>query len=89
MGATSSGGDARPRLAVRFEPVTIRKAVDKTTPLLVKALTNGEAVDRADFRFFRQGPAGERVHHYSITLEGGRIRGIQCVKLLKYTKHPN
>ena len=33
------------------EPVTIIKRIDKSTPLLLKALCNSEPVTRAEFRF--------------------------------------
>ena len=40
------------------EPVKIVKGIDKTTPLLLKALYQQEPVDSAEFRFYREDPGG-------------------------------
>jgi type VI secretion system secreted protein Hcp len=57
------------------EPVEIVKGIDKTTPLLLKALHQQEPVDRAEFRFFRPAVtgAGDEEHFLTVLLEGGYI----------------
>lgn len=51
------------------------KEIDKTSPLLAKALTNNEPVTKAQFKFYRpsQSGAGTEEHYYTITLESGYI----------------
>lgn len=62
--------------ARRYEPIVIRKAVDKSTPLLMKALVNNEVAD-ATFKFYRPSPSGDGTeeHYYTIELKQGRIVG--------------
>lgn len=51
------------------------KEIDKTSPLLAKALTQNEPVTKAHFKFYRpsQSGAGTEEHYYTITLESGYI----------------
>lgn len=66
-----------------YKPIVITKSIDKTSPLLAKALTNNEKVDKAEFRFFRlsSSGAGSEEHFYTIVLEAGQI-----VSLTTYTE---
>ena len=41
-----------------YEPIVMRKRIDKSSPLLVKALCNNEVVEGI-FKFFRPNPAGD------------------------------
>lgn len=65
----------------QYSPVAISKRIDKTTPLLFKALTNNEPVDKAEFRFFRPSAAGKGAeeHFQTIVLEDARISSITRV----------
>jgi type VI secretion system secreted protein Hcp len=56
-------------------PVSITKDVDSITPLLFKALTCNEPVNRAEFRFYRPNPSGDsrEQHFYTVLLENGYI----------------
>ncbi len=66
--AASSGG-------LSFQPVTFVKPRDKSSPLLYKALVNGEPVDTAEFRFYSTA-GGPAILTYKITLENGIITAI-------------
>ena len=58
--------------------VEITKRVDKSTPLLLKALCQNEPVTSAEFRFFRPSPGGSGAeeHFYTVLLENGYVSGI-------------
>jgi len=57
-----------------FEPIVIRKRIDKSSPLLAKALAQNEVID-AQFRFYRPNPAGDGTtqYYYTIEIHQGRI----------------
>ena len=61
----------------QYSPIKIRKAIDKSSPLLLKAFTNNESVD-AIFRFFRPNPTGDGTteQFYTIEIRSGRIVGV-------------
>ena len=56
------------------EPLVIRKAVDRASPLLQRALATGEEIT-AEIQFFRLRPTGDgkEENFYTIKLEQGRI----------------
>ena len=60
-------------------PVTITKRIDKSTPLLLKALCRNEPVTTAEFRFFRPSPGGSGAeeHFYTVLLENGFISAVE------------
>ncbi len=62
----------------RYEPVVIRKRIDKSTPLIYKALVNNERVD-ATFKFYRPSPTGDGTTQQFFTVEiaNGRVAGIR------------
>jgi len=68
----SSSGEIGTRTHKSF---TFTKEMDKTSPLLAKALLFNEPVTKAEFRFYRpsQSGAGTEEHYYTITLESGYI----------------
>ncbi len=57
----------------QHKPLTITKPVDKSTPLIFKAIANNEPVTRAEFRFFRGVPGGGEEHYYTILLESAAV----------------
>ena len=59
------------------EPVIIRKRIDRSTPLLLKALYNSEPVNSAEFRFFRTTHGGGEEHYYTVLLERAFISGVR------------
>ncbi len=61
-----------------YEPLKIIKRVDKSTPLLAKALSLNEKIE-AEFRFYRPAATtgtGEE-HFFTIKLDEGRIASIK------------
>jgi type VI secretion system secreted protein Hcp len=60
-----------------FEPLVIRKWIDKSSPLLAKALAENRVVDGV-FRFFRQNPSGDGTtqHYFTTEITMGRIAAI-------------
>ena len=69
---SSSGQYSNSRV---YKPLVFTKDIDQTSPLLAKAFTNNETVDKAQFKFYRtdQSGSGAEEHFYSITLEAGSI----------------
>jgi type VI secretion system secreted protein Hcp len=59
-------------------PLTIVKRIDKSTPLLLKALAQNEPVTSGIFRFFRPSPSGGgEVHYYTILIETGYVASVR------------
>src|SRR5678815_1860047 len=59
--AVTSAREAASNLATgrrQHEPITIRKRIDKATPLLAKALVQNEVIEGV-FKFYRPNPAGD------------------------------
>jgi type VI secretion system secreted protein Hcp len=61
----------------QYEPIVIRKRVDKSTPLLFKALVENQVIE-AKFLFFRPSRAGDGTteQYYTIEIKQGRIASI-------------
>lgn len=61
-----------------YTPIKIIKRIDKSTPLLFKALCNNEVIE-AEFRFYRPSVTGDgRVEHFfTIAIYNGRIVNIE------------
>ncbi|MDY7225756.1 type VI secretion system tube protein TssD [Hyalangium rubrum] len=62
----------------QYEPLLIRKRIDKSTPLLMKALTENQVID-ATFKFFRPNPTGDGTteQFYTVNIKQGRINSIK------------
>lgn len=56
-----------------FEPVLIRKRIDKSSPILARSLCNNEVVE-AIFKFFRPNPAGDGTTEHFFTVEVAEAR---------------
>lgn len=76
--------DATGRLTGKRQhaPAKIHKRIDRTTPLLLKALCEKEPVNQAEFRFYRTrvtrtGPTEE--HFFTVLLEDGLISSVTQV----------
>ena len=71
-------GDAGPTAALLHTPIKIIKRIDKATPLLVKALQEGQTVE-GEIKFFHPDPSGTGaiVHYFSLIITGGRISGVR------------
>ena len=61
----------------QYQPIVIRKRIDKSTPLLIKALCNNEVAE-GTFKFFRPSPSGDGTteHYYTVEFKQGRVSGL-------------
>lgn len=61
-----------------YKPLRIRKRIDKSSPLLFKALVENQSID-GTFKFFRPSPDGngQTEQFYTIDIKDGRIDRIQ------------
>ncbi len=73
---TDSSGSGTGKIEHKL--IVITKEIDKASPLLFKALSNDEPVNKAEFRFYRPSisGAGTEEHYFTITLESGRIESL-------------
>lgn len=58
----------------QYEPLLIRKRIDKSTPLIAKSLTENQVIEGV-FKFFRPNPTGDGTteQFYTIKITKGRI----------------
>jgi type VI secretion system secreted protein Hcp len=63
-----------------YEPIKILKRLDRSTPLLFKALCNNETI-QATLRFYRPNPTGDGTtqHFFTVELRNARICKIERV----------
>ena len=68
----SGSGMATGRRA--YEPIIIRKRIDKATPLIAKALCDNEVIEGV-FNFYRPNPVGDGTtqQFYTIEIKQGRV----------------
>jgi type VI secretion system secreted protein Hcp len=61
-----------------YQPLVIRKRIDKASPLIAKSMVNNEVIDGV-FQFFRPDPAGTGTtqQFYTIEIHKGRIGGLK------------
>jgi type VI secretion system secreted protein Hcp len=64
--------------ARQYSPLMIRKRIDKSSPLLVKALAENQPVE-GEFRFFRPNPVGDGTteQFYTVVISHGRVASIR------------
>ena len=62
----------------QYQPLLIRKRIDKSTPLLMKALCENQVIE-ATFKFFRPNPTGDGTteQFYTIAIKKGRINSVK------------
>lgn len=60
-------------------PLTILKALDKSTPLLYQALTSGEHMKTVEIKWYRIGPMGTEDHYFTTRLEDAIIVSVRPV----------
>ncbi|HTT70463.1 MAG TPA: type VI secretion system tube protein TssD [Anaeromyxobacteraceae bacterium] len=62
----------------QYEPLCIRKRIDKASPLILKALVENATID-AQFKFFRPSPQGDGTtqQFYTVALKNGRIASVK------------
>jgi type VI secretion system secreted protein Hcp len=75
-GASAAGGATRGRSIVH--PIIIRKRIDKSSPLLLKAVQDGQVAEGL-FRFYRPNPTGDGTtqQFYSVVFTNGRIISVR------------
>ena len=63
-----------------YEPIVFRKRIDKSTPLLYKALANNEVIE-GTFKFYRPSPSGDGTSEqfYTIEFSNGRVASFKAV----------
>jgi type VI secretion system secreted protein Hcp len=64
----------------QYKPIVIRKRIDKSTPLLAKALCDNEKVE-GTFKFFRPNPTGDGTteQFYTISFKNGRLASFKQI----------
>lgn len=64
----------------QYEPLLVRKRIDKSTPLLMKALCENQVVEGV-FKFFRPNPTGDGTteQFYTVAFKQGRVASVQHV----------
>jgi len=63
-----------------YEPICISKRIDKSSPLIAKALVNNEVVE-GEFKFYRPNPLGDGTteHYYTIEIKEGRVSSVERI----------
>lgn len=63
-----------------YEPMMLTKRIDKSSPLLAKALCNNEVI-KGVFKFFRPNPTGDGTtqHFFTVEFDEGRVASIKRV----------
>ena len=66
----------------QHKPLVIKKAIDKSTPLIAKALTKNSKIS-GEFKFFRPNPAGDGTtqHFYTVKISDGRVGSQKMVNV--------
>ena len=57
----------------QHEPLVFRKTVDKSTPLLLNAITNNENITEAHFKFWKPGINGVETQYFTIDLTNASL----------------
>lgn len=62
----------------QYKPLMIRKRIDKSSPLLLKAMVQGQVINGV-FLFFRPNPTGDGTteQFYTVTIDGGYITSLR------------
>jgi type VI secretion system secreted protein Hcp len=62
----------------QYKPITIRKRIDKSSPLLIQAIAQGQAVE-GTFKFFRPNPTGDGTteQFYTVEFKGGHVDSVK------------
>ena len=61
----------------QHQPLTITKEIDKSSPLLMNALTNNENLTEVTLRFWQPSRSGQEVQFYTIQLKNAAIIDIR------------
>ncbi len=74
--AVPGGAQAGKRM---HKPVIITKTLDKSSPLINTALSNGEPLKTCRIEFFRNSVSGGQEHFYTIDLKNALIIGVDLM----------
>lgn len=63
----------------QHQPITFVKRIDKSTPLLIRALCQNQPINKAEFHFFRPSPGGSGAeeHFYTVLLEDAYVSSVR------------
>ena len=64
----------------QYQPLLIRKRIDKSSPLIYKALAENQVIE-ATFKFFRPNPSGDGTteQFYSVAIKQGRVASVKQI----------
>lgn len=64
----------------QYQPIVIRKRIDKGSPLLIKALCENQVIE-ATFKFFRPNPTGDGTteQYYTVSIKKARVNAIKLI----------
>lgn len=62
----------------QYEPIRIRKRIDKASPLIAKALVENQVIE-GEFKFFRPNPNGDGTteQFYTVGIKQGRVSDLK------------
>ena len=63
----------------QHSPITILKKINKSSPLILKALCQNERIDSAEFQFYRTDMAGSDENFFTILVENGFISKVEQI----------
>lgn len=61
----------------KHRAIKILKRIDKSTPLLFKAVCDNEMFTNGTFEFYGPTPAGKQVQWYKVTIENGYVASVK------------
>jgi type VI secretion system secreted protein Hcp len=70
--AALARGSGMPTGRRSYEPIAVRKRIDRTTPLIVRALVLKQEID-AVFRFYRPTSSGNVEHFFTIEIDQAAV----------------
>ena len=68
-------------------PLVIEKEFDSSSPYLYKAVTTGQTLKTAEFKFYRINDAGQEVEYFNITLDNVKL--VRVAPLMHDIKDPS
>ncbi len=69
------------------KPFTFTKEIDASSPYLYKAVTTGQTLKTAEFKFYRINDAGQEVEYFNITLDNVKL--VRVAPLMHDIKDPS
>ncbi|HAU5566515.1 TPA: Hcp family type VI secretion system effector [Serratia fonticola] len=70
----------------KHAPIIIQKEFDASSPYLYKAVSTGQNLKSAEFRWYHINDAGQEVEYFNILIEGVKIIGVSPI--MHDTKDP-